>query len=60
VGDNPIQDILPAKRLGLKTIFCDFGEGLLHYHSEHISNNHSEANSADHTIKNLREIEKII
>lgn len=60
VGDNPIQDILPGKRLGLKTIFCDFGEGLIHYHSEHISNNHSEASGADYTINSLKEIEKII
>ncbi|MGD8538664.1 MAG: HAD family hydrolase [Candidatus Aminicenantes bacterium] len=60
VGDNPIQDIQPAKRLGLKTIFCDFGERLVHYHSEHISNNHREVSGADYTIKNLQEIEKII
>jgi HAD superfamily hydrolase (TIGR01549 family) len=38
VGDNPVQDIQPAKKLGLKTIFCEFGEKLVHYHSEHISN----------------------
>ena len=60
VGDNPIQDIEPAKRLGLKTIFCDIGERLVHYHSEHISNNHREVSEADHTVKNLLEIEKII
>ncbi len=60
VGDNPIQDIQPAKRLGLKTIFCDFGERLVHYHSEHISNNHREVSGADYTIKSLQEIEKII
>ena len=60
VGDNPIQDIQPAKRLGLKTIFCDFGEGLVHYHSEHISNDHREASGADYTIKSLQDIEKII
>lgn len=60
VGDNPIQDIKPAKRLGLKTIFCDFGERLVHYHSIHISNNHREVCDADYTIESLQEIEKII
>jgi FMN phosphatase YigB (HAD superfamily) len=60
VGDNPIQDIQPAKRLGLKTIFCDFGEKLVHYHSEHISNNHREASDADYQIKSLLDIKKII
>jgi len=60
VGDNPIQDIRPAKKFGIKTIFCDFGEKMVHYHSEHIANDHREANQADYTIKSLLEIEKII
>ena len=60
VGDNPIQDIKPAKKLGLKTIFCDFGENLVHYHSEHISNNHREVSDADYTIKNLLDIKSIL
>ncbi|MGD9346301.1 MAG: HAD family hydrolase [Candidatus Aminicenantes bacterium] len=60
VGDNPVQDIQPAKKLGVKTIFCDFGDKLVHYHSEHIANNHGEASHADYTIKSLQEIEKII
>jgi putative hydrolase of the HAD superfamily len=60
VGDNPIQDIQPAKSLGLRTIFCDFEERLVHYHSEHISNNHREESDADYTIKTLKDIEKII
>jgi FMN phosphatase YigB (HAD superfamily) len=60
VGDNPIQDIQPAKRLGLKTIFCDLGEKLVHYHSEHISNDHREVSQADHNIKSLQEIRTII
>jgi FMN phosphatase YigB (HAD superfamily) len=60
VGDNPVQDIQPAKRLGMKTIFCNFGERLVHYHSEHISNNHREVSAADYTIKGLQEIEKIL
>lgn len=60
VGDNPIQDIEPAKKLGMKTIFCDFGKKLVHYHSEHISNNHGKVSRADYTIKSLREIMEII
>jgi HAD superfamily hydrolase (TIGR01549 family) len=60
IGDNPIQDINPAKRLGLKTIYCDFGEKLTYYHSEHISNNHKEPITADYIIKNLLEIKGII
>ena len=60
VGDNPIQDIQPAKRLGLKTIFCDFGEKLVHYHSEHISNNHRVVSDADYNIENLLEVKKFI
>jgi FMN phosphatase YigB (HAD superfamily) len=60
VGDNPVQDIKPAKKLGLKTIFCDLGENLVHYHSEHISNNHREVSDADYTIKNLLDIKSIL
>jgi len=60
VGDNPIQDIQPAKKLGLKTIFCDFGKKLVHYHSEHISNNHREVSDADYNIKSLLDIKGIL
>jgi FMN phosphatase YigB (HAD superfamily) len=60
IGDNPIQDIRPAKKLGLKTIFCDFGENLVHYHSEHISNNHREVSDADYNIQSLLDIKRIL
>jgi HAD superfamily hydrolase (TIGR01549 family) len=60
VGDNPVQDIQPAKKLGLKTIFCEFGENLVHYHSEHISENHREVIAADHRINSLMDIKRII
>ncbi len=60
VGDNPVQDIQPAKKLGLKTIFCEFGEKLVHYHSEHISDNHREVSDADYNIKNLLDIKRIL
>lgn len=60
IGDNPVQDILSAKRLGLRTIYCDFGQNLTYYHSEHISNNHRKSASADYRIVDLSEIEDII
>jgi FMN phosphatase YigB (HAD superfamily) len=60
VGDNPIQDIQPAKKLGLKTIFCDFGKKLVHYHSEHISNNHKEVSDADYNIISLLDMKRIL
>jgi FMN phosphatase YigB (HAD superfamily) len=60
IGDNPIQDILAAKKLGLKTIYCDVGTNLTHYHSEHISNEHTMPTSSDHKIADLTEIKNII
>ncbi len=60
VGDNPVQDIRPALRLGLKTIFCESGRYLTHYHSEHISGNYKEKIEPDFKIKTLSEINKII
>lgn len=60
VGDNPIQDIEPAKRLGIRTIYCDFRRVMMHYHTEHISANHYELVKVDYTITNLLEIKNII
>jgi HAD superfamily hydrolase (TIGR01549 family) len=60
VGDNPVQDIQSAKNLGLKTIYCEFGSNLTHYHSQHISENHSESISSDFRIQNLEQIRNII
>lgn len=60
IGDNPIQDILSAKKLGLKTIYCDFGQHLTHYHSEHISNDHRKLVTPDYKIHDLSEIKNII
>ncbi len=60
VGDNPVQDILPARKLGIKTIYCSFGSGMTHYHSEHISANHKEKVAADFTIKDLLGIKDIV
>ncbi len=60
VGNNPVQDIIPAKKLNLKTIFCEFGKELTHYHSEHIANNYTETAVPDYRIQNLEEIKSII
>lgn len=60
IGDNPIQDIDPAKRLGIITIYCNFRRAMTHYHTEHISANHRELALADYTITNLSEIKGII
>lgn len=60
VGDNPIQDIQSAKNLGLKTIYCEFGRELTHYHSHHISDNHTETIISDFRIQSLEEIRNLI
>lgn len=60
VGDNPIQDILSAKKIGLRTIYCEFGKDLTHYHSRHISENHEESIAANFRVQSLKEIKNII
>lgn len=60
VGNNPSQDILPAKKIGLRTIYCDFGSNLTHYHSTHLTEGRSRQVEADFMVKNLREIKNII
>ena len=60
VGDNPVQDILPAKRMGMKTIFCEFPRNFTYYHTNHISGNHSELVQADYTVSDLLQIKDII
>ena len=60
VGNNPVQDIIPAKKLNLRTILCEFGEGLTHYHSQHISDDYSKMVKPDYRIHNLLEIRNII
>jgi len=59
-GDNPVQDISPAKRLGLNTVYCRFGQGKTYYHSEHISGNHRFQPNSDYVIDDLLEIKDII
>jgi len=60
VGDNPVQDIRPAHRLGLHTIFCAYGKERTHYHSEHLTSNHDEVEEADFVIHSLEEIKEIM
>jgi len=60
IGDNPVQDIIPAKMLGLKTVFCSYWVGKTHYHTEHISNQHLQQNNADYIIRNLEELRNIL
>ncbi|MFH1105733.1 MAG: HAD hydrolase-like protein [Candidatus Aenigmatarchaeota archaeon] len=60
IGDNPVQDLIPAKKLGIKTVFCAYWKGKTHYHSEHISKQHSHDAKADYVIQNLMELKGIL
>lgn len=60
VGNNPVQDITPAKQMNMRTILCEFGKELIHYHSQHISDNCTEMALPDYRIRNLLEIKNII
>lgn len=60
VGDNPVQDIAPARRLKIKTIYCPFGQNFTHYHTTHLKPNHQQAVEADFVISSLAEIKKIL
>ncbi len=60
VGDNPVQDIQPAQRLGMRTIFCVFGKEMTHYHSAHISENHAEQVRAGFRIQKLTDMKYIL
>jgi FMN phosphatase YigB (HAD superfamily) len=60
VGDNPVQDIRPARRLGMTTVFFEAGRHRTHYHSAHISNNHQENDRPDFRIRTLGELQEIL
>lgn len=60
IGDNPVQDIRSANKLGLKTVFCAYGRHLTHYHSEHITENHLEKEKTDYSINSLSGLNGII
>ena len=61
VGDHPEQDIYPAARRGLKTIFCTLGAQRTHYHSRHLSTSGQPDDiRSDFRIESLPEILDII
>jgi HAD superfamily hydrolase (TIGR01549 family) len=60
VGDNPVQDIRPAQKLGMRAIFCAYGKSLTHYHSEHISADHRTLVRSASRISKLTDIKYII
>ncbi len=60
VGDNPVQDLAPARRLlGMKTVFCEYGLGMTHYHTDHMLENHNSKFRADYAIKRLADLREI-
>lgn len=60
VGDNPVQDMAPARRLQIKTIYCPFGQNYTHYHTTHLKLNYQETVQADFVVSSLAEIKKIL
>jgi FMN phosphatase YigB (HAD superfamily) len=61
VGDHPEQDVYPAARLGLKTIYCTLGAQRTHYHSRHLSTGEQPDDiRSDFRIESLPEILDII
>jgi HAD superfamily hydrolase (TIGR01549 family) len=60
VGDNPIQDIRPAQKMGMRAIYCAYGKDLTHYHSTHISENHKTLVRSASRISKLSDIKYII
>ncbi|MFH0929393.1 MAG: HAD family hydrolase [Candidatus Aenigmatarchaeota archaeon] len=59
VGDELSQDITPAKKLGFKTVLCDYNKEMAYYHTEHFSKKIVNT-KPDYVINNLIEIKKII
>ncbi len=60
VGDNPVQDILPARELGLKTVFCVYGRNMTHYHSGHLSSDHRQNAASHFRVSSLQQIKDIL
>jgi len=57
IGDNIEQDILPASKIGIKTILCKFKKSAYSHTKNIIIKNHIKP---DYIIKNLDEILKIV
>lgn len=60
VGDNPVQDLAPARRLGIRSVLCEYGRGMTHYHTSHIAGNHDFRFRPDYTIGSLSELKPIL
>lgn len=60
VGDNPVQDIIPARNLGMQTIFCVYGRNMTHYHSGHLSSDHQQNAASSYRINSLQQIKDIL
>ncbi len=60
VGDNPVQDILPARALGIRTVFCLYGRNMTHYHSGHLSSDHHQNAVSSYRINRLQDIKNIL
>lgn len=59
IGDELSQDIAPAKKLGFKTVLCDYDKQMAYYHTEHFSKKIVKT-KPDYVINNLIEIKNII
>lgn len=61
VGDNPVQDLAPARKLfGMKTVLCEYGRGMTHYHTGHMLENHNSGFRADYAIERLADLRNIL
>ena len=58
IGDDIKQDIIPAKKLGIRAILCKFGKVAY----SHTKNNNKESHlyDPDYTISNLKDLFNII
>jgi len=62
VGDHPVEDIQPAKKMGIKTILCKFGGWYYHpsNNSKYLIEQHNRIVESDYVINNLIELVRII
>lgn len=60
VGDNPVQDLAPARRLGMGTVLCEYGRGMTHYHTDHMLENHDSKFRADYAIEKPGDLRRIL
>lgn len=60
IGDSLSQDLFPAKRFGIITILCKFGDVTYSHTNNSNSNIESLASFPDYTINSIKEILKIV